>query len=96
MAAHKKHPSRLFPFKFNITTFRDIFGRASPDLLVLAPGIFAGISKIINCRSSLGCQNVRRQLRRPFGQSLLDTVITLKREERMTLPSPLELSLLLC
>lgn len=80
MAAHKKHPSRLFPFKFNITTFRDIFGRASPDLLVLAPGIFAGISKIINCRSSLGCQNARRQLRRPFGQPLLTMKLKRKGE----------------
>jgi hypothetical protein len=44
MAAHKKHPSRLFPFKFDITYFRDIFGRASPDFLILAPRIFAGIT----------------------------------------------------
>ena len=46
MAARKKHPSRLFPFKFDITYFRDIFVRASPDFLVLAPRIFAGISII--------------------------------------------------
>ena len=44
MAARKKHQSRLFPFKFDITYFRDIFGRASPDFLILAPRIFAGIT----------------------------------------------------
>ena len=44
MAARKKHQSRLFPFKFDITYVRDIFGKASPDFLIPAPRIFAGIT----------------------------------------------------